>query len=668
MAEAARQQPTFDAPLIQHPPPTAARRPEPASPSPSQPAPPRVFVADRVGDGDAPDVSPALTRLAELVAHRGTEGPFAIGILGPPGSGKSGALRQILADATALSQAAGANASPYVTGLIAVHLTGADLAADAHAAIAEQMHQALSRATPEVAAAAADDANRAAIDPHARLHALSESLDAARRRLDAERRARDEAESRRARLTETILYESGNSRVDAYARSNRASLESTLASFGFTKGDPIATYKGLVSTLADAGGPAARAGASLRSLWAYPGQTKRIVWAILLFALAWGVGTLGSDQSWLNSLGQGDTAQSVASQVRSHVSWFSIARQLLALAGVLCLAACAWRAFRFSRPLLHGASLVDADVSTRRGELDNLVAHHAQRVEALVGETDTLARRTTEAERRAIDAHPATPAFLASDATSDMDRARKAYFAHVDAHLVHARSSRDAKGNRRIIVALDDLDALAPTAVMGVLERASASLRGQSFGLIAAFDADRLVAALGPETREALARVVQVSYRVGAGDALGWTDVITRLSAPRTQTALRAYDATRSALDAPLHEAEQQMLATLAPLAGPAPRGVKRFVNAYRLGRQDATDALAAFAFALALAIGGSKDEKDAFALASRTGDGANALPRGDVGRLPATLAAMQTLLGQPITIGDARRAKTLADRWSLTA
>ena len=403
MAEAARVQ-TYEASVVDLPMTGAPRSvPTPVVPAPASDA--RVFVADDPRlDGDAA-VSPAVTRLAELIAHRSAEGPITVAVLGPSGSGKSRALSQMIADAAALSRGSDNPLLPYLPGLVTVWIDAGDLRDDPRATIAERLHTALSEAAPEMARDAAEEANHSAGDPHARLQALSDSLDTARRRLDAERRARDEAESRRARLVETILHESAGSRVDAYARANRSSIEASLSAFGFPKDDPLATYKGLVHTLSDAGGPVARILASAKAVWAYKGQTKLIVWAVLFLLAAWAFGTLASDPSWLNSLrGQGETARTAADRIAANGSWLIAVRHLCLAAAALCAAACVWRAVRFSRPLLRGASLVDDDLSVRRGEIDNLVAHHAQRVEALTGETDKLSRRTIEAERRVVGA------------------------------------------------------------------------------------------------------------------------------------------------------------------------------------------------------------------------------------------------------------------------
>ena len=662
MAEPVRQQPNFDAPLLQRP-PDRAREPEgvPAAVPASTPQR-RIFAADRAGADGLP-AEPALSRLAELVAHRGADGPFTLALVGGPGSGKSRALAGLVAEAEALSRAAG-QTSPFLPGLVTVRIDASELGEDVRAALARHVHAALSQTDPVLAAEAADEANHSSSDPHARLQSLNESLDTGRRRLDAERRARDDADGRRARLAEAILYESGSSRVDAYARANRGNIESALTSFGFTKGDPIATYKGLVQTLCDSGGQVSRIGASLKSLWAYRGQTKLIVWAVLLFIVSSGLATLANDPKWIDSVRNAATMMApVADWLGAHRSWFGVASTVALIGAILCLLACIYRAVRFSRPLLRGASLVDADLGVRRGELENLVAHHAQRVEALTGEADTLARRVADAERRVGTARPAAPAWLVTDAASDADRARRSYVAQVG-----TRMARDPNGNRRVLVALDELDRLPPARALETLQHVAATLSNPVFGLVVAVDADRILAAHGGEARAALDRLVQVPYRVDGDTRMDWTDFVSRVAEPMSAAPRLRVNADQSTLDAPLHAAETEMLARLSPLAGPSPRQVKRYVNLYRLGRQDATQELAAFALTLALLVGGTDPETAAFTAALRDGDAQSPMPRSDVGRLGAALDVANAVGGRTITIEEARRARSLAARWSLTA
>lgn len=666
MADTAHVKPPVPAPPQAAPPPvpppldSAPRPPAPAEPNQAS-RPSRVFASDRPTADGAAEPTPALDRLAELIVHRNAETPFTLAIVGGPGTGKTRALSQVARWAASLSRGAEGKASPYLPGLVTVAASAVDLAADPVRAVAERLHRVLTRTAPDVAGEAAEEANYGSGDPHAHLRAVGERLDAARRRLDAERNNRDEAESRRARLTETLLYDSGGSRVDAYARANRASIETALTSFGLGKGDTLATYKGLVHTLADSGGPARRVVFCLKSLWAYRGQTKLLVWAVLFFVAAWLFGLMRQNPSWLDPLTSGgETLRNLGEGVRARIGLLGVARQLSLLAGFLCLAACLWRAIRFSRPLLRGASLIDADVAVRRVELDNLVAHHAQRVEALTGETEALSRRVTEAERRAAGAEPvvASPVFLGE---GGVDEAPRVYLFALDQRL-----GRDG-AKRRALVLLDDLDRLAPEAALDVLEKTSTALAGRSFVLAASFDADRIAGALGESGARRLERLVQASYRVGLAPAPDWRAFVSRVCAPRAPAAPRTPDLSRSALDMPLDEKEQKLLAGLAPLAGPSPRRVKRFINLYRLGRHDAAGDLAGFAFALALSIGGAPNEVAAVRGAVATGEASQSLRRDAFGpRVQAALDLVTSLQGHGVSFAEARRAQALAAQWTL--
>ena len=77
----------------------------------------------------------------------------------------------------------------------------------------------------------------------------------ARRRVDSERQILQELSGRSAQLNETVLYKTGGSRVDAWARANRSRIEGRLRAFGFDVGDVISTYKDLVRDIAE---PSAR--------------------------------------------------------------------------------------------------------------------------------------------------------------------------------------------------------------------------------------------------------------------------------------------------------------------------------------------------------------------------------------------------------------------------
>ena len=106
------------------------------------------------------------------------------------------------------------------------------VAGDPGSAIAAAVFAALGRERSGVNyAALADEAAHAGVDPYQAANKALERHDEARRRLDAERQARDDVEARRARLIENMLYETAGSRIDAYARAKRGPIEARLAPF-----------------------------------------------------------------------------------------------------------------------------------------------------------------------------------------------------------------------------------------------------------------------------------------------------------------------------------------------------------------------------------------------------------------------------------------------------
>ena len=135
--------------------------------------------------------------------------------------------------------------------------------------------------------ALAHEAAQAVRDPHVAAREAAERVSEARHRLHAERQILHDLDGRRAKLAETVLYETAGSQVDAYARVNRSKIEARLRSFGFTQPDPLDAYRDLVRDVAEAG-QAGRFSVFLRALWAYRGQTKLLVAAVILFLAAWG--------------------------------------------------------------------------------------------------------------------------------------------------------------------------------------------------------------------------------------------------------------------------------------------------------------------------------------------------------------------------------------------
>jgi hypothetical protein len=648
-------------------PPSFAEFPAPASPAATRPvtrepqAPvaagtPRrtIFAADTAGAPDAP--SPALARLAELALHRGAETPVSIGLVGGPGAGKSSALAALIRRIEALAKAA-ASGGPHVSQALLVQVHGQELGDEPEAVLAARLHQALEQSEPAFAREAAADAVHSTSDPRALARAANERLDQARNRLDTERQALEDVSARRARLMDTVLYETAGSQVDAYARSRRSGIESALRAFGIAGTDPIRAYKDEVNGLAQSRGGASRAGLAMRSLWAYRGQTRWLVLAVILAALAWGLAYLERDHTWLDSIrGSGETARPLADWLQAHLSWLATLRTAAIVIALLCLLVNLWRAFRFVQPVFRGATLLHRDVAKRGQDLDSRLSHQTRRVDNLARDVDALAARAAEMEQRAgPDAGAASaielPPFHASAADRIGTESARAFFASVSNRLAQGGAGR---GPQRIIIAVDEMEAAndAIDAISTLLARP---------GFVAIMTADP--ARVGTDR---LARIVQVPFAVGPVDQATLVDRLLGRAAAPSATA-ETLDARHSSLDTPVSDGEAELLAALAPLAGPSPRGVKRFVNLYRLARLDAPDDLAPLAFMLALDAGGAPDEIVAVE-GSLTGADERApfiLQQSAGTRLAAALSAAEQAEGKKLTQGSMRRARDAARTWS---
>ncbi|MFT4097617.1 MAG: hypothetical protein QM651_10875, partial [Rhodoblastus sp.] len=473
--------------------------------------------------------------------------------------------------------------------------------------------------------------------------------------------------TRRARLTETVLFETPGSQIDAYARGARGKIEPALRAFGFAGADPTADYKGLVQTMAESGGTGDRFLASLRALWAYQGQKKLIVWGVVFFAFAWLLGMMATDRSWLDPLQSGgDSLKGAAGWISAHLGLLANAASIAKVIGLLCFALLFWRAWRFSQPLWRGAQLLDMDIAARKTDLDHQIAHHARRVDALTREADALAERAGEAEKRAGGGGGAivAPAFMRATPGHAMEA--RAYFAALDS-ISSGEGDAKAAGvaPSRYVIALDSLDRLSPPRALALLQAVSSALARPAFALVTAFDPRHFDSLEGAGV--ALLRIVQTPFALGGGEAPAWSAFVEQLAgrapAPRAERAPQA----TSKLDLPLAEPETRLLTALAALAGPAPRNVNRLVNAYRLARHDAPDDLAALACQLALMIGGTRTERDAVARALAASDPATAFAAPDAGpRVAAALQAAASAQGGAVTTASAIRAGAVARMWTL--
>lgn len=565
-----------------------------------------------------------LRRLADFLRRPDTPSPFAIALLAPAGGGKTSALNWLAAQASSVPD------PPPVTILRA-----ADLVDEPERELAASLFRALSPRHAALAGHAAREGAHFGADAGAFSRSIHEKLDILRRKLLAERHNLAQAETQQASLTETLLYDTPGSRVDAYARRVRAGFEPRLRRFGFT-GDAVAEFKDFTRDLAETGAAPVRALQSLRALYAFPGQIRLLVYAALSFGLSWGAGWLAANRPvWLNALGSlGAQAEPATNFLRDHSGWLPLAAQGLFVLGFALIGLNIWRAFQFIRPLLHAAGLLEQDLAAKRPEMEQNVAHHARSVDLLGAEVAALAEKAAEAERRAAAAGASRtpPFFLETDAAAQKRDHARGFLNAVSEAIVARAQNAPAK----FIVAIDGFEQIAaPTAL---LDRLRDQLARPGFVTLFALDEDVFAG-----SRENLLRRAQLAVRIDGDEQ------------DRAEIAL-------ASLDAPLSPLETRLLGALAPLAGESPRAQKRLRNLNRFLRPapEAPEGFAAaLAFFLAANLGASEAERQALAAALRDGAGDFTLPQAP--RLDVHLAMAREISG-PIGLDAARQARSLAE------
>jgi KAP family P-loop domain len=614
----------------------------------------KLFATDLPGGEDALAVRRALRPLAELAAHCDTEAPLTIALLGPPGSGKSFALAKLLAEIEGLgSAAAGARDGSFLSRVAVVRIDVGGFEGDSSVALAAALYDKLEAIFPEFVREVA----HAVRDPQIVAREAAERLDDGRRRLDAERQKLEEIESRRARLPDTVLFESAGSQVDAYARANRTKFESRLTGFGIN-GDPVANFKSMVRDIAGTGGPAGRLGGASRAFWAFKGQTRLLVTAALLVLVGIGLDTAFADApnwlAWLRSPNQ--ALVSLADEIEAHIGWLSIAAKAAYAGAALALFANFWRGVRLLRPLFRGVSLLGTDVEERRRALDALYAHQMRRVDGLEADVELAARRAAEAERRAgasgrAEAEPSP--FADATPRGQADR----FFAALGAFLQGVRKAA-APGltsvPQRLVIALDEIDSLPHEKIRRLLETAHRAFANAGVVTLIAADPARMQA-----DGAVLEKWIQVPFRIDAETLDPGAYVAQVIAKPRAEEPIMA-----EPIDWSISSAESSLLAALAPLAGGSPRAVKRFVNLYRIARAQAPDQKGALALMLAVELGGTGSEIAAVREGLANGGSGTDLvfPHGT----PRLLAALQTIQAQGrVSIDAARRAAAVAAKYS---
>jgi hypothetical protein len=642
-----------------------------------------VLVADRPHGTDNLDFDRNAGLLAELVSHAGADTPFTLGLFGRSGTGKSFFLEKLV---SRVEQLAGETAkqvgkTPFLSRIVVARVDLAAITYSVPAAIAAAVYDTLLSSGPDATSYAecAEEAGHATSDPHTAAREAAERLDGLRQRLDGERQTLRELEGRRAKLVDAVLHEASGSRVDAYARANRARIEQRLKVFGFAAGEPIENYKDLIRDIAEFSPTLPSARTFFGAMWSYAPQFRLLVSAIFLALLGFGVGLAGTTRGeWIPRLESNDTLAKIGAYLNSHNEWFQwISLALYGLA-LICLALNIWRAARFANPVLAGVSLLQADVAQRRADLDSQQAYQSRRVDSLSAEADRVAQRAEEAERRARavgDRSQKTTNIFAGDETPEI-AARK--FLNALADLIQGATNPSPPTNRpqRLVVALDNFDALPARDAAAALVSAHACLTHAGIVTVAALDRDRLERGLtelggGPEWLE---KLLQIPFDIAAASNISRmsSNLMARLIGDTAPNAVDTpIQATASRLDEPWSETDRGLLRALAPLAGPSGRSAKRFANLSRLGRAQLAGAaegpahFASLAIALALDTGATKDEIEGFDRALSQAD-LDSAPETASPRLSAALNAGREHAGSALTTGDLRRGRDFAKRYTL--
>jgi hypothetical protein len=651
------------------PSPVAASAPaelpdEAASPRAERSAEP-IFLSDAAESADVLEAARIVQPLAQLCVASQVQTPFLAAIAGPGGSGKTFALKRLAETAEKLAGATGALAR-----VVVARVDAAD-GAEAPVALASAAYAALDRGPAGVDyAPLLDESADAGGDPLRAAMAASEHHDEIVRRLEAERAQRDEAEARRARLADALLFETPGSRVDVFARTRRGSIDSRLRRFDLAGSDAGASYRDLVRDIASMS-PGGRLGVALRGIWAYPGQRRLMFWAIVAFVLGFAAHVIHGQQA-LDAIQVpdaagafvADSASKAADWVKSHDSWFETAAKVLYVLGALALALNLSRAIGFASLLLRGAQLLNLDVRDRRRDLDNRLARLNQRVAAISSDAEVAARRAEAAARRAggkAQTRAPGPDFL--DSRHSPAVAARGFLAALGERM---GQSPAPGAPERLIFVIDNLDALAPAAAVAWLEAAQSAVGAGAVGVLA-LDPARLVGVLGgpAEARGRFDKWLQVVVNLPGRAGIDSERLVARLLASDGQATRPALDpAIATALAEPLSGAEAALLTALAPLAANSPRAAKRFLNAYRLAR---CAYVPRPAVALMQAVAFADDETQAAMRTRLAGGGGDLEPVDGPDALVRAVKSARAANGGALTVADARAADAVARRYALS-
>ena len=657
---AAGDKPTFPTPARTLTPSTAppVSITPPAPPVPQSQAEP-IFLSDSAEGADLLNADEIVRPLAQLCVTPQVRTPFLAAILGPSGAGKTFALRRL---AQAIEQLS-ASISGGALARVVLARVDASSGVEASVAIASAAYAALDREPGGVDySGLLDEIGHAGGDPHRAARAASDRHDDLMRKLEAERSQRDDIEARRARLADTLAFDTPGSRIDVFARARRGTIEAQLRRFGLAGADADSSYRNLARDMSTLGA-GARAGVVIRSIWAYGSQARLLIWGIVAFVLAFILRFLHGDTATSAIEHGSDSLKPAGDWVTTHGDWFDRGAQILFILGALAIAINLWRALQFSNLLLRGGRLITHEVRERRQDLDARATRLSQRVSALAAEAETAAKRAETASQRAggkASVRAPGPEFL--EASHAPSAAAREFLT-----ALGARVGRPATGGAapdRLIVVVDNLDALSPPGVIDWVEAAQSAIGPGSIGLLA-FDPARLIATLGnqSEARRRLGKWLQVAVNLPARKNADGELMVARLLSGGAPPAPGPDPAIAAALADPLSSAEATLLAALAPIAAHSPRDAKRFLNAYRLARCSASPRPV---MALMQAVAFADDDAQA-AMLEQLANGSGELTEinGPPALVEAVKAARAANNGS-ISIEEARAAAETALRYAL--
>jgi hypothetical protein len=619
-----------------------------------------IFLGDSVDGADVLGAAELVQPLAQLCVTPQVQTPFLAAIAGASGSGKTFASRRLAQAIVELSASAAPGGGVLARPVVAHVDAGSGL--EAPVAIASAVYAALDREPGGIDySALLDETGHAGADPHRAARAASDRHDDLARKLETERAHRDDVEAKRARLADTLLFETPGSRIDVFARARRGMIEARLRRFGLAGSDADASFRNLARDMSTLGA-GARMGIVLRAIWGYGSQARLLIWAIVAFALAFGIGLLHGDRAVAAIRGFNGSLEPVADWIAAHGEWFDRASEVLYVLGALAIALNLWRALGFSNLLLRGARLLNLEARERRRDLDQRATRLNQRVAALTAEAEGAAKRAETASQRAggkAAVRAPGPEFLESGHAPAA--AARAFLAALGARIGHPNPAAPAPD--RLILAIDNLDALSPGAAIGWIDAAQSAIGPGCIGLLA-FDPARLAVTLGGprKARWRLGKWLQLTVNLPARDGADGGRVVARLLSTAGQPAAADTKLT-PALVEPLSGTETSLLAALAPLAADSPRDAKRFLNAYRLARCSGSPRPV---MALMQAVAFADDDAQA-AMRDRLAKGSGEL--SDVGGPPElgeALKAARAANNGPISIEDARAAAVVAERYAL--